>query len=235
MNKILVALLLPLVVLCQSKDKDIDYLVVKGRAEVQVPVEYLEISISIMTYGPSFKIANDSNRAMVFKLFTVFRQFSIPDSDFQTTNNSSNQYDYNKEPERRLGIQYSGTLYLRNPNSYDSLFQAIVSLGNVSINIARFHSNQQIYYRMLAYQKAVESARNEAQMLLKGSHQSLGKIIKLIQDNRDVFTQYDDIDKILAGTGQPFGQPVTIVSAQALVPLPGTSTSGRKLSPSPLK
>ncbi len=96
---------------------------------------------------------------------------------------------------------------------YNSLFQSLVGLGNVAVNINGFHSSQHAYYRMLAYQKAVEAARQEAEMLLKGTHQSVGKIIKLIQDNRDVFTQYDDIDKALYGNQFPMGQAV-IVSAQ---------------------
>jgi uncharacterized protein YggE len=224
MKALLLAILLPFVVFCQSKD--INYLVVKGRAEVQVPVEYLEISLSITTNGSSFKAANDSNRVLVFKVFDVLRRFGIPDSDFQTTNNSS--YDeeaFNRSPERRFVIRYTGILYLRNPSSYDSLFQALIGLGNVVININAFHSNQHAYYRMLAYQKAVEAARREAEMLLKGSHQAVGKIIKLIQDNRDVFTQYDDIDKLLEGNTRSSLSEVTISAQRAG---PNTDTFRKK-------
>jgi|SRR5208283_1371377 len=207
MKTLFLTILLPIAVLCQSKD--INYLVVKGRSEVQVPVEYLEVSLSINTDGSSFRAANDSNRILIFKVLDVLRRFDIPDSDFQTTNNSSYEQNYNiKEPERRFVIHYAGILWLRKPKLYDSLFQSLVGLGNVAVNINGFHSSQHAYYRMLAYKKAVEAARQEAEMLLKGTHQSVGKIIKLIQDNRDVFTQYDDIDKLLQGSWLPIGSPL---------------------------
>jgi uncharacterized protein YggE len=212
MKTLLLTMLVPLVVFCQSKD--LNYLVVKGRAEVQIPVEYLEVSLSITTEGSSFKAANDSNRILIFKVLDALRRFTIPDSDFQTTNNSSYEQNYNKEVERRFAIHYTGILWLRNPKIYDSLFQTLVSLGNVAVNINGFHSSQHAYYRMLAYHKAVEAARREAEMLLKGSNQKVGKIIKLIQDNRDVFTQYDDIDKLLQGSSVPTGLP-GIATAQA--------------------
>lgn len=220
MKTLFLAMLLPLVVFCQSKD--IDYLVVKGRSEVQVPVEYLEVSLSINTDGSSFKAANDSNRILIFKVLDMLRHFAIPDSDFQTTNNSSYEQNYNvKETERRFTIRYTGILWLRNPKLYDSLFQSLVGLGNVAVNINGFHSSQHASYRILAYQKAVEAARQEAEMLLKGTHQHVGKIIKLIQDNRDVFTQYDDIDKLVQGGSLPIGLPA-IITAQREGPATNT-------------
>ena len=215
---------IPFAVFPQSKEKEINYLVVRGRAEVQVPIDYLEVSISITTYGPSFKVANDSNRALVFKLFDVFRQFSVADSDFQTTNNSANQYDFGREPDKRLGVQYIGVLTFRHPQQYDSLFQAVTSLGNIAMNISRSRSNQHMYYRTLAYQRAVEAARAEGELMLKGSHQTLGKIIKLIQDNRDTFTQFDDINKLVETGGSSPGEPSLVVSAQAAGPVATRST-----------
>jgi uncharacterized protein YggE len=225
MKALLLIVLSPLVIFCQSKD--ISYLVVKGRAEVQVPVEFLEIGMLITTNGPSLKTANDSNRVLVFKIFDVLRGFGIPDSDFQTTNNSSQDEEgYNRSPERRFSIRYSGILNLRNPSSYDSLFQALISHGNVTVNINAFRSNRHAYYRMLAYQKAVEAARHEAQLLLKGSHQTVGKIIKLIQDNRDIFTQYDDLDKLFEGnSGLPLSSELMLAAQRSG---PSTNTFRKK-------
>ena len=220
----LILLFFPSELLPQAKDQEINYLVVRGRAEVKVPIDYLEVSISINTFGPSFKVANDSNRALVFNLFDVLHEFGIADSDFQTMNNSSNQYDYNRDAEKRMAVQYLGTLTLRRPKVYDSLFQAVTNLGNISMMISGSKSNQHAYFRTLAYQRAVEAARAEGEMMLRGSHQSLGRIIKLIQDNRDNFTQYDDIDKLAESAAGPPGMPVTVVSAQAAGGLPGRST-----------
>lgn len=224
MKALFLTMLIPFAVFGQSKD--ISYLVVKGRAEVQVPVEFLEVSLSIVTNGVSFKTANDSNRALIFKCFEVLHRFGIPDSDFQTINNSSNEDPYNKELDKRYSIRYTGILSLRTPNSYDSLFQALVSLGNVSVNINGFHSSRHAYYRMMGYQKAVEAARREAEMLLKGSNQKVGKIIKLIQDNRDVFTQYDDIEKLLGvDMNLPTSGATMIMASRAM---PDASTFRRK-------
>ena len=212
MKTLLLMILVPWIVFSQTKD--IHYLVVKGKAEVQVPVEYIDISVSIITAGPSMKAANDTNRVLVFKVFDVLRHFAIPDSDFQTLDNSSNEDMYSKEPGRRFSVHYSGIVCLRKPAMYDSLFQVLVGLGNVSVGINAFRSNRHSYYRMLGYQKAVEAARREAKLMLKGSGQSSGRIIKLIQDNQDVFTQYDDIDKLLEGKNLPIGEAIMLMAAR---------------------
>jgi uncharacterized protein YggE len=224
MRTLALAILLPLVALSQSKE--IKYLVVRGKAEVQVPVEFLEVSMSLTSIGPSFKAANDSNRVLVFKVFDVLRRFGIPDSDFQTTNNSSNEDYSNRDPERHFWIHYNGMLHVSRPGSYDSLFQALVSLGNVSMSITGFHSTRDAYYRILAYHKAIEAARAEAKMLLNGSHQSLGKIIKLIQDSRDVFTKYDNIEKIIEGTESIEG----IESSTSIGRLAGVSVQANSIT-----
>ena len=214
MKTTLVLLLLPLFTYAQSKD--INYLVVRGQAEVQVPVDFFEVSLSITTRGPSFQVANDSNRALTLKVLDLLKGFAIPDSDFQTVNNSSSDQEYVPDPTRRLSVHYGATLMLRRPNLYDSLFQSLVRLGNVAVTITNFRSNHLPYYRMLAYQKAVDAARHEAELMLQGSHQTLGKIIKLIQDNRDVFSQYDDIDKILSSSWTPNLQAVSVSSQRTL-------------------
>jgi uncharacterized protein YggE len=55
MKATVLAILLPLVALGQAKEPK--YLVVKGRAEVQVPVEYVELSLSLTTRDSSFTAA----------------------------------------------------------------------------------------------------------------------------------------------------------------------------------
>ncbi len=191
----LLFVLLPLSADAQSTD--LSYLVVRGSAEVQVPVDYLEVTITITSYAPTLAAANDTNRAIVFELFQTLRQFSIPDSAFQTQTNSSGENYVPREPERRFSVRYSGVLHLTRPSMYDSLFRALLNIGNLTVNISWFGSTRYAYYKMLAYQKAVDAARREAQMMLKGTKQSVGKIIKLIQDNRDVFTQYDNPENLL--------------------------------------
>jgi uncharacterized protein YggE len=186
-----------------AQTKPMDYLVVRGSAQIQVPVDYLELSVAITSRGTSFRVANDTNRTLTLNMLNTLRAFGIADSDFQTVNNSSMFQDYNREADRKYVVTYSGTLFLRNLSLYDSLFQALLSLGDVSVTVTRFRSNHLPYYRILAYKKAIDAARAEAEMMLKGSHQSVGKIIKLLQDNRDVFTQYDDIDKLVSMSAPP--------------------------------
>lgn len=222
MKTLFLAILLPFIAFCQPKD--IKYLVVKGKAEVQIPVDFLEVSVSLASVGPSFKAANDSNRVHVFEVFNVLRHFAIPDSDFQTTDNSSSEDYSNKDPQRHFWIHYNGMLHVSRPGSYDSLFQALVSIGDVSMRITGFRSSRLPYYRMLAYRRAVDAARAEAVTLLKGSHQSIGKIIKLIQDDRDVFTKYDDIEQLLEGVG-PTPDSALMITVQQT---PSNSTTFRR-------
>ena len=98
-------LLLPLTVYSQQKEPD--YVVVKGRAQVEIPLEYLQVSIAVSTYGSSYKAANDSNRVLVFSVLDVLKRFGIADSDFQTLNISS----YENPPSAGMRVAHtpSGT------------------------------------------------------------------------------------------------------------------------------
>lgn len=212
-------LLLPLTVYSQQKEPD--YVVVKGRAQVEIPLEYLQVSIAVSTYGSSYKAANDSNRVLVFSVLDVLKRFGIADSDFQTLNISSYENPVSRDAGRAYAIRYNGVLHLRTPQLYDSLFATLVNLGNVAVSISEFQSTKHAYYRMLAYRKAVDAARAEARLLLKGSHQALGRIIKLIQDNRDLYTKYDDIDKLLSGESALESHSSEVsVAASAALPAP---------------
>jgi uncharacterized protein YggE len=217
MRTLLFVLLMPCLALSQAKD--INYLVVKGKAQVQVPLEFMEVKVQITNYARTVEAANDSNRALVLRAFKVFHQFGIADSDFQTDDNySSDDRFSDRDEERHYSVSYSGSLTLKRPQVYDSLFQALVKVGPFQVNIIRFGSTRNSYYRMLAYQRAVEAARAEAQMIVKGSGQTVGRIIKLIQDNQDVFTEYDDIDKILAAQAAAAAAPRVLYDVETVRP-----------------
>ena len=209
MKKVILLLLIPLA--CLSQSKETRYVVVKGTAEIRVPIDYFQVYISLPTYSSTTKVASDSNRAAVLRMLDVVRKYAVADSDFQTNNNTS-RLDINaKDPDHRYVVTYVAQFYLRRFRSYDSLFQDLQSLGGIDVSVSGNGSNNSPYYKMLAYRKAFKAAHHEAEILMASSHQKLGKLIKLIQDNRDVFTQYDDLDQILkqAGTALPleYGYP----------------------------
>ena len=171
------------------------YVVTRGTATVRVPTDFVKIAIGIRTTDESLEEANRKNKELVHKAFDVFRHLAIPDSDFTTTQ-SQIEDAYSAREGRKLEVRYQGTLTLRKISLYDSLLAQLVSLGDINIHIQSFGSNNIAAYAADAYQKAVSSARKQAELLLAGSNQHVGKIIKLLQDGRDPFTEYDDIDQL---------------------------------------
>ncbi|HUI65316.1 MAG TPA: SIMPL domain-containing protein [Bacteroidota bacterium] len=195
MKRFFLLLLIPLTSFSQSQETR--YVVVKGTAELKVPIDYFQVYVSIPSFSANTKAASDSNRAAVLRMMDVVRKYGVADSDFQTNNNTS-RLDINaKEPDHRCVVTYVAQFNLRRFRSYDSLFQDLQSLGGIDVSVSGNGSNISPYYKMLAYQKAFKAAHHEAEVLMATSHQKLGRLIKLIQDNRDVFTQYDDLDQIL--------------------------------------
>lgn len=222
MRYLIFALLLPASAVCQNRDPG--YLVVRGRAEIQVPVDFVEMSVMLTSSDSSLQAANDSNRVQIFRLFETLKRYAINDSDFQTRSNSAGRSEYTRESRGPFRVSYDGILILRNLGAYDSLFQELVSLGNISVGIVHFGSNSHTLYRMRAYQRAVLNARREADMLLMGTKQKAGRIIKLIQDSRDVFSRYDDIEKLSDGTIVPLIPKISD-------PVPGESTLRKSTFP----
>lgn len=175
--------------------QDPQYVVTRGTATVRVPVDFMKISIGVRTSEATLKEANEKNKDMVLGIFGVLKNLAISDSDFVTTQ-SETQLTYSRQNERRLDVHYEAILTLRRPSQYDSLLAALASLGDVIVRIQSFGSNNTSKYAAEAYKKAISSARQQAELLVAGSNQRVGKILKLLQDGRDPFTQYDDIDQL---------------------------------------
>jgi uncharacterized protein YggE len=171
------------------------YVVTRGTATVKVPTDFIKIAIAVRTEEESLQEANQKNRQLVLKVLDVFRELAIPDSDFITTQ-SETQQAYSRTNERKFGVRYEGILTLRRPFLYDSLFASLVSTGDVAVRIQSFGTNNPAFFAAEAYKKAVSSAREQAKLLLAGSGQHVGKILKILQDGRDPFTEYDDIDQL---------------------------------------
>jgi uncharacterized protein YggE len=214
-KKLIWLILFPGIVLCQPNGTK--YIVVRGTAEVKVPVDYLKIFVSVHSYNPTEKIASDSNHLKVMEMLDVLSKYDIADSDFQTTDNSSRQDLYTKDPDRRSIITYSAEFNLRKVKAFDSLFQELVNLGNIDVSVRANGSVHGAGYKLLAYQKAYFVALHEAEVLTKAAGQKLGNLIKLIQDNRDVFTQYDDINQIVESLPNSLPQEATFRGEQAIV------------------
>ena len=204
MNKILFALLATILVSCRSEQPK--YIAITETTTVKVPVDYFEVRIQINVHNEDQVKANTTTKSLIHKLFEIFEKHSIPDSDFVTQSSqtaesylpsSSNTSMY----EQRKVISYVGILVLRDTRIYDALFQDIVALGNTNIGVYEFGSYQIDRYKELAFKQAFDKAKGRAAMILAGTNQKLGRLYKVLQDGRDRFADFDNIDGLYDVSG----------------------------------
>jgi uncharacterized protein YggE len=185
---------------CQNEQTH--YIAVNGAGKVNVPIDYFKVNITIKTENINLVKANDENKNLVFKMFDILRKYSIIDSDFVTNKSQSSvnlispYIQFNRD-KIIPSIEYSGDLILRNPKNYDAIFKDLMSLGNIDVHINDFGSYSIEQYRIQAYKLATSNAKKQAELLLSGTGNHIGKIYKILQDGIDRSDYYDDIDKII--------------------------------------
>jgi uncharacterized protein YggE len=193
---LLIALLL---VGCQTKQAD--YVVVRGFATVTVPVDYVNISVAVTTSGEALNLAYQHNQALIAKVLDVMRSYSIPDSDFVTIKsdtkdaNAETRFAFGRSQKPAFVATYEARLTLRSIARYDEIVRALLTVGNLEIALLSFHSNDIDRYQKQAYAKALLNAREHAEQMVAGSQRRLGKLMKLLQEGRDDFTRYDNIEE----------------------------------------
>lgn len=200
MKKIFLIILFQQILFAQAKDPQ--YIAVEGKATVKVPVEYFLIRITIKNEGQTLSEANKQNKINVLKMFDVLKKHSISDSDFVTKSSETSEASlpsfprYNKEA-KEISVQYSGELVLRNPQIYDLLFNDLLNIPNIDVGVVGFGNFNVEKYKKTAYKEAVLNAKSNAELLLTGTGCKLGKIYKLLQDGRDRYHEYDNIDQMM--------------------------------------
>ena len=192
-----------------SQAKDPQYVAVEGAAIVVVPVEYFVVRITISSEGKSLSEANTLTKSNVLQMFDILKKYSINDSDFVTKSSETMDatmpsYRYDTE-KKKPTVQYSGELILREPQIYDALFKDLMAISRIEVGVYDFGNSNIQDYKDLAYKNAVLNAKSNAELLLSGTGSKLGKIYKLLQDGRDRYHEYDDIEKVIVPKG---GQPM---------------------------
>jgi len=185
-------------------EEDPSYVVVKAAGSVEVPIDYMKISIYVENSAKSIEQANIDNKKIVVQMFEIFKDFGIADSDF-VTDKSEMQTDWSRDSrnsrEEFLKVVYSGTLTLRNPSYYDKLFMKMSSLEKVRVSVNGFGSNNLIEYKQEAYALALGKASKQADLLLSGTNRSRGKVLRILQEGIDPYHMYDNFeDQIIEST-----------------------------------
>ena len=188
------------------------YIVTEGRSEVKVPIETMSLSITIRSKDKSLKEANQETRSSVLSMFRTFKKFGIPDSAFVTSSNTSSDRHDSYRDDQMAEVQYSGELKLADPRLFDPVFNELVALGNVSIRIADFQSTRVENYEKQSYEASLRSARKEAELLLSGTGEKVGRILKVLKGRGDAFEEYDDFEKHIAKVLTP--QSITMQDIQ---------------------
>lgn len=171
------------------------YVVTSGKAVIKVPIEEITIHIEVQSTDRSSAEANSSLRETVLRVFKELHRLGINDSDFVTENLSTRTQRQGYKDTLVSSVDYSGYFPLRDPSRYDELMKAMTNIGRVQVSIVEYSNCHLDEYMAQSFSQAFVAAKKEAEMLLKPSGSSVGKVLRILKSGYDPFDKYDDPDK----------------------------------------
>ncbi len=171
------------------------YVITSGKSVIKVPIEEITIHIEVQSTNRSSAEANSSLRETVLRVFKELNRLGFKDSDFVTENLSARTQRQGYKDTLVSSVEYSGYFPLRDPSRYDELMKAMTDIGRVQVSIVDYSNRHLDEYMSQSFSQAFVAAKKEADMLLKPSGSSVGKVLRILKSGYDPFDKYDDPDK----------------------------------------
>lgn len=192
--------LLTIFVSCNNKNPS--YVVVSGNAQIEIPIDFMYIDISVFGYSSSPNSARDQNIPKIKNLIEALHEMGIADSAITTTNYSfskNDRYKWDEElsKDRLFYFSYNLVAILSDISRYDLLQERLAKIGATDISIKGYGSHSIQKYNDLLYKNALEDAKSRASFLINSNNQKLGDIYKLLGFGYDINNTYEDINETI--------------------------------------
>jgi uncharacterized protein len=200
------------------------FIVVEGRSVVRVPIDYVTISINISSPADNLSRASFKNLAAVNRLLETVHALAIPDSDFQTWNKRASAQPYRYDERRPSSVVYDASLSVRDVRRLDTIYSVLASIPDIDLKIVDFNSSHIDEAQREAYNAAMAAAKKKAEMLLAGTGQSVGAVLKILEDSNNPFQNLEYAQKEFLS-----GKTVRILRYSDLGPPPSVPVSSFRL------
>lgn len=150
---------------------------VSGVGEVTATPEVAHVHFGVQTTGSTALDAYQSNAATFAKIKAALAEKNIAEKDIQTIRfNAYPQYDYKESGRELIGYEVSHVLSVtyRDLNSLGQFLDSLAEVGVNRIENIEYATEKRHDYELKALEKAVENARQKADVIARGQ----GKVLK---------------------------------------------------------
>jgi uncharacterized protein YggE len=193
-------LILFLLVLFGCNNNGDSYIVVAGKAQIDIPIDLMYVKVDLSHQDASMKLARENGIKMVTKVLSVLEELKINDSDYVTTDydlHKSWSYQTDVPDHLKYTLDYDLLVTLRDINQYDALLSELAEIGRIGVSIKGFGSNEIQKYSEELYRKALNNAREKADFLVEQNGQKIGGIHKMLGYSYDIDSHFDNIDETI--------------------------------------
>jgi len=174
-----------------------DALMVQGTSKITITPDRADLTFGLFQETKQLKDAIAKTKEIMNNVLTYAAKAGIPESDIKVQNISMNKYTkniykYNDKGKRVLDkeetyyrVDQSFTLTLTDISQYGKVFNDILDLGVNKITNIYFYSTQMDKAKDEAMIKAIQNAKNKANIIAETSGLRIKKLINVVEFEGD--------------------------------------------------
>ncbi len=161
---------------------DRPHLVVEGRGEVEQVPDRVTLQLEVFATADSFSAAKREVDAIVAKAIEGAKQQGVDRDDIDASKvHASPQYEWNNQKREYKGEQVRRQLAitLNRPDNYNDLVEALLAAGVSRLQNVTFDFSNREALEAKALRKALDHARQQAQVIADQLNTELGAIFQV--------------------------------------------------------
>jgi uncharacterized protein YggE len=186
--------------MAQEKQADTvkkDALMVQGTTKITIAPDRVDLTFGLFQETKQLKDAVNKTKEIMNNILTYAAKAGIPESDIKVQNISMNRHTRNiykydnkgkrifEREEAYYRLDQSFTLTLTDIAHYSKIFNDILELGVNKITNINFYSTQIEKVKDDALVKAIEEAKNKANIIAETSGLKINKLINVVEFEGD--------------------------------------------------
>lgn len=162
--------------------ENLRFIQVTGNGEIKATPDYLQVNLSIQATENNLKAAKKRVDRAMKQLLSEAQKLDINETDIDAAHISNqSQYEWRGNQQEYRGEQVTRniSITLLNKDNYADLAHQLLMIKEVRIYGSQLKFNNRQQLKNQALTKAIEAAKNKAQLMANAADNKLGKVLHI--------------------------------------------------------
>ena len=165
--------------------QDDSFIIIDADSRVELPAKEITFSMIIEQVDTNAQYAFNSLKQLEKMFLPLLKEFNIPDSCISySLSQFRREPGYNNQAARYRATE-TVIIRLYDFKQYEPFQLALLSIGIYNFN-GTFSTTEINEAREIGFNKAIEKAEKEANLICKKIGRQLGKVLEVVSNNRDI-------------------------------------------------